>query len=123
MSDRKQHQKRLAVINDFTGFGRCSLTVSIPVISQLGVQCCPVPTSIFSNHTAFPSFYFEDYTEKMPAYIAEWKKMDLRFDGIQTGFLGSHQQISVVLDFIRSFRSDGTLVLVDPVMKSEAKRS
>ena len=121
MSDRKQHQKRLAVINDFTGFGRCSLTVSIPVISQLGVQCCPVPTSIFSNHTAFPSFYFEDYTEKMPAYIAEWKKMDLRFDGIQAGFLGSHQQISVVLDFIRSFRSDGTLVLVDPVMGDNGK--
>ena len=86
MSDRKQHQKRLAVINDFTGFGRCSLTVSIPVISQLGVQCCPVPTSIFSNHTAFPSFYFEDYTEKMPAYIAEWKKMDLRFEGIRPAF-------------------------------------
>ncbi|HIX77174.1 MAG TPA: pyridoxamine kinase [Candidatus Fusicatenibacter merdavium] len=116
MCDTRKRQKRLAVINDFTGFGRCSLTVSIPVISQLGVQCCPVPTSIFSNHTAFPSFYFEDYTEKMPAYIAEWKKLNLTFDGIQIGFLGSHRQISVVQDFIRSFRSDRTLVLVDPVM-------
>lgn len=116
MAGIKQHQKRMAVINDFTGFGRCSLTVSIPVISQLGIQCCPVPTSIFSNHTAFPSFYFEDYTDRMPAYISEWKKLNLHFDGIQTGFLGSFQQISVVLDFIRSFRSPETLVLVDPVM-------
>ena len=62
-----------------------------------------------------------EYYAKMPAYIAEWKKMDLRFDGIQIGFLGSHQQISVVLDFIRSFRSDGTLVLVDPVMGDNGK--
>lgn len=116
MCNIKKRQKRLAVINDFTGFGRCSLTVSIPVVSQLGVQCCPVPTSIFSNHTAFPSFYFEDYTEKMPAYIAEWKKLELKFDGIQIGFLGSHRQIRVVQDFIRSFRSSQTLVLVDPVM-------
>ena len=62
----------------------------------------------FSNHTAFPSFYFEDYTEKMPAYIAEWKKLGLSFDGIQIGFLGSHRQFDVVQDFIRFFRSSET---------------
>ena len=116
MSNQNRRQKRLAVINDFTGFGRCSLTVSIPIISQLGVQCCPVPTSVFSNHTAFPSFYFDDYTEKMPAYIEEWKKLQLGFDGIQTGFLGSWQQIRTVLDFIHCFRTPDTVVLVDPVM-------
>ena len=121
MCNAKRRQKRLAVINDFTGFGRCSLTVSIPVISRLGVQCCPVPTSIFSNHTAFPSFYFEDYTEKMPAYIAEWKKLGLSFDGIQIGFLGSHRQFDVVQDFIRFFRSSETLVLLDPVMGDNGK--
>ena len=121
MCNAKRRQKRLAVIIDFTGFGRCSLTVSIPVISRLGVQCCPVPTSIFSNHTAFPSFYFEDYTEKMPAYIAEWKKLGLSFDGIQIGFLGSHRQFDVVQDFIRFFRSSETLVLLDPVMGDNGK--
>lgn len=121
MCDTKKRQKRLAVINDFTGFGRCSLTVSIPVVSALGVQCCPVPTSIFSNHTAFPSFYFDDYTQKMPGYIDEWKKMNLHFDGIQIGFLGSHRQISIVEDFIRFFRSESTLVLVDPVMGDNGK--
>ena len=67
------HQKKIAVINDFSGFGRCSLAVALPVISALKVQCCPVPTSIFSNHTGFPSYFFDDYTEKMPAYIAQWK--------------------------------------------------
>lgn len=121
MENQKKHQKRMAVINDFTGFGRCSLTVSIPIISHLGVQCCPVPTSVFSNHTAFPSFYFDDYTERMPSYINEWKKMHLTFDGIQTGFLGSWQQIRTVLDFIHTFSSPDTTVLVDPVMGDNGK--
>lgn len=80
------HQKKIAVINDFSGFGRCSLAVALPVISALKVQCCPVPTSIFSNHTGFPSYFFDDYTEKMPAYIAQWKKLGLSFNGIASGF-------------------------------------
>lgn len=121
MENQKKHQKRMAVINDFTGFGRCSLTISIPITSQLGIQCCPVPTSVFSNHTAFPSFYFDDYTERMPSYIREWEKMHLTFDGIQTGFLGSWQQIRTVLDFINTFSSPDTTVLVDPVMGDNGK--
>lgn len=64
-------QKKVAVINDFTGYGRCSIAVSLPVISHMKVQCCPVLTSVFSNHSAYPSFFFEDYTAKMPQYIAE----------------------------------------------------
>ncbi|MDD7740153.1 MAG: pyridoxamine kinase [Fusicatenibacter sp.] len=113
---RRDLQKKMAVINDFTGFGRCSLTVSIPIISHMGIQCCPVPTSIFSNHTAFPSYYFDDYTDKMSAYIKEWDKMDLSFDGILTGFLGSESQIQIVTDFIRRFRTENTCVIIDPVM-------
>ena len=59
------NQKKIAVINDFTGFGKCSIAVSLPVISALKVQCCLVPTSIFSNHTAYPEYFFDDYTDKM----------------------------------------------------------
>lgn len=109
-------QKKAAVISDMTGFGRCALTVSLPVISKLKVQCCPVPTAILSNHTAYPSFYFDDYTERMEGYIEEWKKLELTFDGIGTGFLGSARQIAIVRDFIRDFRREDTVVLVDPIM-------
>ena len=83
------NQKKIAVINDLSGFGRCSLTVQMPVISHLKVQCCPVPTSIFSNHTGFPHYFFDDYTEKMPEYIRNWKQLGLEFEGIASGFLGS----------------------------------
>ena len=109
-------QKKIAVINDISGFGRCSIAVSLPIISYLGVQCCPVPTSIFSNHTGYPHFFFDDYTDRMPAYIANWKKLGLTFEGITTGFLGSVRQIRIVKEFIREFSRENTLIIIDPVM-------
>lgn len=108
--------KKIAIINDISGYGRCSISVIQPIVSHLGVQGCPLPTAIFSNHTGFPSFFREDFTEKMPLYIEEWKKLDLQFDGIMTGFLGSARQIGIVEQFIKDFRRPHTVVLVDPVM-------
>lgn len=115
------NQKKIALINDFSGFGRCSICVALPVISMLKVQCCPLPTSIFSNHTGFPNYFFDDYTEKMPSYIAQWKQLDLKFDGICTGFLGSREQIRIVTDFFRDFKTAQNLVIVDPVMGDYGK--
>ncbi len=110
------HQKKIAVINDFCGFGRCSLAVSIPLISALKVQCCPLPTSVFSNHTGFDSFYTTDFTAHMDAYMEEWSKLDLRFNGILTGFLGSPEQIGIVQRFLKRFKAENTVAVVDPVM-------
>ncbi len=115
-------QKKIAVINDYSGFGRCSVAVAMPIISTLKVQCCPVPTSIFSNHTGFPEFFFDDYTDRMQAYVDNWKKLGLKFEGISTGFLGSEQQIAIVRKFIREFRSGRTTVIVDPVMGDYGKK-
>ena len=123
--------KKIAIINDISGYGRCSISVIQPIVSHLGVQGCPVPTAIFSNHTGFPSFFRKDFTRYMQAYIDEWKKLDLHFDAIMTGFLGSAQQIGIVERFIQDFgkvggkreegkgsreEGKGPLVLVDPVM-------
>ncbi|MDE7324845.1 MAG: pyridoxamine kinase [Lachnospiraceae bacterium] len=124
-------QKKLAVINDLSGYGRCSLTVALPVVSAMGVQCCPVPTSILSNHTGYPVYFFDDYTEKLPAYIGKWKELGLSFDGILTGFLGSAEQIEVVEDFLDCFtthpsfreapESGCTKVIIDPIMGDHGK--
>lgn len=114
-------QKKVAVINDFCGFGRCSLAVELPIISAMGVQCCPLPTSVFSNHTGFPSFFCTDYTSHMEEYSREWEKLDLRFQGIATGFLGSAEQIGLVKNFLKRFKTEGTLVIVDPVMGDYGK--
>lgn len=109
-------QPKVAVFNDFSGFGRCSIAVALPIISALKVQCCAVPTAIFSNHTGFESFFVEDYTQRLDAYTSQWKKLDLKFNAIASGFLGSEEQIGIVKKFIKDFRSDGTIVVIDPVM-------
>ncbi len=110
------HQKKIAVINDFCGFGRCSIAVSLPIISAMKIQCCPLPTSIFSNHTGYDSFYYTDFTEHMGAYINEWKKLNLRFNGILVGFLGSVRQISIVKSFLEEFKKEDTTIVIDPIM-------
>jgi len=110
------NQKKIAAINDLSGFGKCSLSVALPLISKLGVQCCPLPTAVLSDHTGFDSYYFVDFSEHMEPYIDEWKKLNLRFDGILTGFLGSEEQIETVKSFIEHFADENTVVIVDPVM-------
>lgn len=110
------HQKKIALINDMSGFGRCSIAVELPIISHMKIQCCAVPTSIFSNHTGFESFYYQDFTEQMIPYIEEWKKLNLTFDGICSGFLGSARQIEILRNFFMHFKTANTLVILDPVM-------
>jgi len=109
-------QKKIALINDISGLGRCSATVELPIISYLGVQCCPVPTAVLSNHMGYPNYYMDDYTDRMEIYIDNWRKIGIKFEGIATGFLGSVEQIEIVRRFIRDFSREDTLVIVDPVM-------
>ena len=115
------NQKKIAVINDFCGFGRCSIAVSLPIISAMKLQCCPLPTAIFSNHTGYDSFFCSDYTEHMNPYIDQWINLGLQFDGILTGFLGSPEQLAIVKRFIETFKTDKTTVVVDPVMGDNGK--
>ena len=108
---------RVAAIHDMSGFGRCSLTVAIPILSAMGVQCCPLPTAFLSTHTGgFEGFTFLDMTEEMPKVAAHWKSLGLEFQAIYSGFLGSARQIGLVEAFLRDFRGSDTVVVVDPVM-------
>ena len=114
-------QKKIAIVNDFTGFGRCSIAVALPIISAMKIQCCPLPTAILSAHTGFSSFFFDDYTPHMRDYMNNWKELNLQFDGICTGFLGSKEQIDVVVEFLENFKTKDTIVMVDPVMGDYGK--
>lgn len=110
---------RLAMINDIAGLGRCSTTVSLPVISVMKVQVCPVPTSVLSNHLGFPLCHFDDYTSHMRDYIKVWNELGLTFDGLYCGFLGNEEQIDIVREFVEMFRPP--LFLLDPVMGDHGK--
>lgn len=108
--------KKIAVLNDLSGMGKCSLTAAIPVISVMGIQACPLPTAVLSAQTGFPSYYCDDYTDRMDAIMEEWKKMDFYPDGIYTGFLADARQADKAVDFIEQFAKEDTKILIDPVM-------
>ena len=110
--------KKIAVINDLSGFGKCSLSVALPIISSMGMECVALPTAILSNQTGFDSFYSVDFTNHLTPFIDEWKKQNAEFDAILTGYLGSEKQVDIIIDFIDHFGKNA-LVFVDPVMADD----
>lgn len=108
--------KKVAVINDLSGLGRCSLSVALPLISALGVQACPLPTAILSNQTGYKSTYYVDFTEHLSSYAAEWKKLGVRFDSILSGFLGTVEEVEIVSHILGYLRRENTRLVVDPVL-------
>ncbi|MEK4230216.1 pyridoxamine kinase [Solibacillus sp. FSL H8-0538] len=108
--------KKVAVIQDISSFGKCSLTAAIPVLSVMGVQAVPLPTAILTAQTGYPSFYCNDLTSKMDIFVDEWSKLGATFDGIHTGFVTGKEQIDNIFQFLSVFHSSETTLLVDPVM-------
>ena len=105
---------RVAAVHDMCGYGKCSLGVAIPVLSAAGIDVCPVPTALFSAHTKFPVFYMHDTTEILDAYLDAWAQEGIELDGVYSGFLGSAEQVAVILRLYREY--PGALRIVDPVM-------
>lgn len=108
--------KRIVSIQDISCVGKCSLTVALPIISAMGVECGILPTAVLSVHTAFKSFTFEDLTDQIEPISQSWIDNDIDFDAIYTGYLGSFEQLDLVSSFFDRHREDGTLVFVDPAM-------
>jgi len=113
--------KKIALINDLSGFGKCSLTAAIPVISIMGIQACPLPTAVLSAQTGFEDYYCDDYTDRMNCFTDHWKKLGISFDGIYSGYLAGAEQIDKVLYFLEKFKEKHTLYLADPVMGDHGK--
>lgn len=113
----KRSFKRVMAIHDLSGLGRSSLMAVTPVLSVMGVQVCPVPTAVLSTQTSgFTGYTFVDLTGTMPAYLQHWKTLQMDFDCIYSGFLGSARQIDGVEQALRDFASEDTLVVIDPVL-------
>ena len=106
-----------SAIHDLSGFGKCSLTVALPILSAAGIETSALPTAILSTHTGGISGYtYRDLTEDMRPVMKHWKSLDIKFDAIYTGFLGSFEQLDIVKEFFDAFRQEDNLILVDPVM-------
>ena len=99
-------EKRIVLVNDVTGLSRCSVACQLPIISAMGIETAFVPTAILSINTYHKDFFFDDYTSKMNDYIETYKKMNIDFDGICSGFLGSAKQIEIVKEFFKDFKTE-----------------
>lgn len=109
--------KRVTVINDISGFGKCSLTVAIPILSAALLETCPVPTAILSTHTGgFTGYTYRDLTDDLENYTNHWKNLDIKFSALYSGFLGSAQQVEIVSNIIDKFKTDNCIIMVDPCM-------
>ncbi|MCL1822812.1 MAG: pyridoxamine kinase [Oscillospiraceae bacterium] len=113
-------QKRIIAIHDMSGFGRCSLTVILPVLSAMGIQVCPVPTAVLATHTGgFGEAVMQDLTDFIPKCLEKYKALEIGFNAVYSGFLASSAQIDHCLDFFKSYPD--SLKVADPVMGDDGK--
>ena len=113
---------RVAAIHDLSGFGRCSLTIVMPVLSAMGLQCCPLPTAYLSTHTGgFTGNTFLDLTDELEKAMVHWETLGLTFEAVYTGFMGNERQMAQAAGFIHAVRTPDTLAVVDPVMGDHGK--
>ena len=110
---------RVAAIHDLCGYGKCSLGVAIPVLSAAGCDVCPVPTGLFSSHTAFPGWYMHDTTDILGDYLAAWAGIGVELDAVYSGFLGAPEQVDIIKQVWETYPK--ALRVVDPVMADHGK--
>ncbi len=114
-------QKRVATLQDLSCFGRCSLTVALPILSAASIEVCPIPTAVLAAHTGYPEPYMHELSDDIERIAEYWKSLSLSFDAIYTGYLSSFRQVEIAENFIEMFNRPGTMVLVDPAMAEDGK--
>ena len=113
--------KRIVTIQDISCVGKCSLTVALPIISAMGIETAVIPTALLSTHTAFKNFTYRDLTGDLPKIAKHWKQEKFNFDGIYTGYLGSIEQIDILKEFFKQFKTPDNFIFIDPVMADNGK--
>jgi Pyridoxal/pyridoxine/pyridoxamine kinase len=113
--------KKILTIQDISCFGKCSITVALPVISAMGVETVILPTAVLSTHTMFKNFTVKDLTDQLIPITDHWKSEGIKFDAIYTGYLGSAEEIEIAKKIFDEFGGDDTLIFIDPVMADNGK--
>ncbi len=114
--------KRIVTIQDISCLGQCSLTVALPIISACGAEACVIPSAVLSTHTGgFSGFTFRDLTEDIPKIFDHWKKEGFTFDAVYTGYLGSKEQVSYVSEILDTYKSGGSISIIDPAMADRGR--
>lgn len=113
---------KILTIQDISCVGQCSLTVALPILSACGIETAILPSAVLSTHTAgFSGYTFRDLTEDMPKIAEHWKKENIKFDAIYTGYLGSEKQIDYVLKISELTKKENAPLIVDPAFADGGK--
>ena len=113
--------KRVVTLQDISSFGRCSITVALPILSAMGMECAILPTAVLSAHTMFPGYTCLDISGQMKPVSRHWQALGLRFDAIYTGYLANEEQCEQAVDFIKDFRTGENIVVADPAMADQGR--
>ncbi len=111
--------QKVLLINDLSCVGKCSLTVSIPLISAYNIETIPLPTCTLSNQTCFKDYIIKDNSDELIEFSKLWKKQSITFDTIYTGFFKDYKQIDYICDYIDESKST---IFVDPVLGDNGKQ-
>ena len=113
--------KRILTIQDISCLGKCFTTVALPLISAMGIETVILPTAMLSTHTMFSGFTVKDLSDQIRPIAQHWKNENVHFDAIYTGYLGTIEEIEMIRELIREFRTEDTLIFVDPAMADNGK--
>ena len=113
--------KRVLTIQDISCLGKCSLTIALPVISALGSETVILPTAVLSTHTMFKNFTCKDLSDQIEPITKHWLSENVKFDCIYTGYLGTAEQIDMMKQLFKAFKTEDTTIVVDPVMADNGK--
>ncbi len=113
--------KRIITLQDISCVGRCSITIALPVISAMGVECGILPTAVLSTHTMFKTYSCKDLSDQIEPIADAWEKEQISFDGIYTGYLASAKQCRQVCRFFDRFSRGDNLIMVDPAMADHGR--
>lgn len=113
--------KKVLTIQDISCLGKCSTTVALPIISAMGVETVILPTAVLSTHTMFKNFTVKDLMDQLVPITDHWKAEGVKFDAIYTGYLGSAEEIEIVKKIFDEFKTEDTLIFIDPVMADNGK--
>ena len=113
--------KRIVTVQDISCVGKCSLTVALPIISAMGIETAILPTAVLSTHTMFKNFTCKDLTDQIKPITEHWKQEQVEFGAVYTGYLGSFEQIDLMKEMFDDFKTENTLLFVDPAMADNGK--
>ncbi len=109
---------KIALINDISGFGNCSLTAAISVLSAMGHETFPLPTAALSNQTGYERYAMKDLTFLTEDFLCEWDVSNEKIDCVYSGFSPSAKTPMKAAELAKKHNA---AFILDPVLGDDGE--